>query len=128
MITQMRFRNALSLASLTAAAALAIVPALSQAADAPTITVKYAGLNLETAAGAHALYSRLQSAASSVCSLSDKVDPMYRRRWEQCFETTLATVVRSVNRPQLTLAYAENHNPSDLQKYGIDTSIQVAAK
>jgi len=126
MIIQMRFRNALSLASLTATAALAIP--LSQAADAPTITVKYAGLNLETAAGAHALYSRLRSAASSVCSLSDKVDPMYRRGWEQCFEMTLATSVRSVNRPQLTLAYAEDHSPSDLQKYGINTSIQVAAK
>ena len=75
------------------------------AAQVPSVTVSYADLNLNTAAGVEALYVRLRAASRSVCHVGQKpalVDVMASR---SCYREVLATSVGNANLPTLTARY-----------------------
>jgi UrcA family protein len=73
--------------------------------DKPTVTVRYSDLNLDTQAGAAALYQRIRHAAEQVCG---KVDS---RRLDEvvavqtCTDKAVASSVSAVGNAQLTSQY-----------------------
>src|ERR1700676_2816045 len=62
------------IAACIVAAAAAAADAATPSADVPSITVRYADLDLTTEQGAHNLYRRIQSAARFVCPSADLRD------------------------------------------------------
>jgi UrcA family protein len=108
-------------ASITSAIALCAVgfaltgPANATARVSPSgpeetfrTTVHYGDLNLQTTAGATALYTRLNEAATRVCG--DLMEPYERmtRGYHKCHSDALAAAVHDVNRPLLTQTYIEH--------------------
>ena len=95
------------LAAAVAAVSLGSVAVAAHAdpADAPTRTVHYSDLNLNTPAGVAALYNRIRYAAQLVCG---DVDP---RRLDEaasaraCIDEAVFSSVAAVNNPMLTSEY-----------------------
>src|ERR1700691_5356047 len=57
-------------------------------------TVRFADLNLESPEGAHALYSRIRSAAESLCGEQFSLwDGNRSREWQDCYRTTIERAV-----------------------------------
>ena len=79
---------------------LGITPAWSNTPDVPSVTVRYADLDLSTSAGANALYRRIQAAAKQVCS-SPGTDPIEQFAWRSCYSSAVGDAVRKVNSPLL---------------------------
>jgi UrcA family protein len=92
------------------------------------VTVSTLGLDLSQPAGAHKLYVRLSNAADVVCSHGNRVDLHADSDFVGCYQKALATAVRSVNRPQLTLEYLTTHTLRDAARYGIDLPLSAAAR
>lgn len=90
---------AVSLASVT------VVAHADSEVDAPTRTVHYSDLNLNTQAGVATLYNRIRNAAQLVCG---NVDP---RRLDEaasaktCIDKAVFSSVTAVNNPKLTSEY-----------------------
>jgi UrcA family protein len=66
-----------------------------------SVTVQYRDLDVNTPAGATALYGRIRGAARFVCgeegrSLDEK------RQWQDCFDAALSQAVDSVHSPLLS--------------------------
>ena len=118
--------------AIQAAVLLACLPALSQAdsgTPAPrSMQVSAAGLDLNTAAGAHAFYSRLNSAAKSVCNRNSEGDPIYGRQFSLCYGATLRSAVLTVNRPLVTQRYNEEHGAAGPATSEDASLIRMAAK
>jgi UrcA family protein len=105
-----KFRSRM-MASMLAASVLVFAGAANFAAaqawqpgEYLTEKVAYDDLNLDTAAGAKALYARLHYAAKSVCAPA-QVAPSDLGRyqiWRTCVDTALASAVRKINNPLLT--------------------------
>jgi UrcA family protein len=75
------------------------------AAEAPkydTAIVSYGDLNLESKAGARALYARLRNGAEDVCSSFEGRDRVFKRLWQTCFDQAVAAAVVRVDSPELT--------------------------
>jgi UrcA family protein len=73
-----------------------------RAAAKPSVTVRYADLNLNTSAGLDALYARLRSAARGVCNVGEGralVDAMAAK---SCYRQTLDTAVDNMKSPPLS--------------------------
>ena len=100
-------------AALGAACSLALLPTpgFARAVDETrSVTVHYSDLNLDTEAGATALYGRLVGAARNVCGDEVSViDINQLRDIEQCRKQTLAEAVYDVDRPLVTAAYEDRH-------------------
>ena len=65
--------------------------------------VRYGDLNLESPQGAHAMLSRIKSAARSVCE--PKPDTLYGiDEWEACVSKATADAVANLNAPAVTTA------------------------
>ena len=79
---------------------LGITPAWSNTPDVPSVTVRYADLDLSTSAGANALHQRIQAAAKQVCS-SPGADPIEQIGWRSCYRKAVDDAVRKVNSPML---------------------------
>jgi len=71
----------------------------------PQRRVSYAGLNLDSAAGARMLLRRLEAAAEQVCERPDQRDLAQQQRFHACYAQALADAVRQVNHRQLTVLY-----------------------
>ena len=65
-------------------------------------TVKFADLNVNTPAGAEALYTRIHSAANRVCSQTDAV---LRAAVSGCARKAEAQAIEKLSLPQLTAYY-----------------------
>ena len=95
-------------------AILAVLGLLGSAqvlADEPakSLKVSYADLDLSTQAGAATLYSRIRSAAKTVCGYDDS---SYRHfAFTRCFKQAVGNAVAQVNNPQLT-ALHQGKSPS----------------
>jgi UrcA family protein len=103
-------------AALGAACALALLPTpgFAREADTRSVMVHYSDLNLNTEAGAAALYSRLVRAARNVCEDPAEVVAIGQMQdIDKCRKETLADAVDSVDRPLLTEVY-EEHHPGEL--------------
>ncbi len=84
--------------------------AVCAAADAPTVIVRYADLNVLTAHGATALYGRIRSAANHVCSSFDRpLDLNSQALKRDCISQVIAKAVIEVNSPALFKAYKANN-------------------
>lgn len=88
--------------------------------DLPSITVKFADLNLQTPAGVEALYKRIHSAATQVCASDDRYPSMltYDRKCAAGAETQAIEKVhnaalsafyqRKVGRPNALVAMSNS--------------------
>ena len=75
--------------------------------ESSRMTVSYADLNIESAAGIKALYGRLQFAARRVCAPFD--DGQHRTvnfHFRVCYRNALDSAVAQVNKPILTAMHA----------------------
>jgi UrcA family protein len=70
--------------------------------------VSYAGLDLNTDAGARVLFRRLKSASEQVCEPLEGQRLDQHQLWRKCVDRALADAVRQVNRPQVTVLYQES--------------------
>jgi UrcA family protein len=72
----------------------------------PDVAVHYADLDITTAAGAEALYERIQQAAVSVCPPADSRSLARYMTVIRCRNEVVAGAVSSVSSPQVTAIYA----------------------
>jgi UrcA family protein len=91
----------------------------------PVVT---AGLDLRQPADARELYGRLKEAAGIVCGSGNRVGLEPVADFKSCYEKALGNAIRSVHRPQLTMAYLRTHTLQDAATLGIDIPTLVAAK
>ena len=97
--------------------ALTILSAQALAADIragntqvpqPSATVSFKDLDTSTAAGALALYSRIDLAVSRVCQSNDgHWYPTVRWSEQSCYDTTMSHFIAKLNLPRLTALYAQ---------------------
>ena len=116
---------------IAAVAACAVLSGPAQANDHPVtirLSVSTAGLDLSQRAGAGELYGRLKEAARTVCGSGNRVGLEPVTDFKSCYEKALADAVRSVNQPQLTIAYLKTHTLQDAAAQGINVPTLVAAK
>lgn len=86
------------------AAGLAFVGSTAVAApqtEVREITVNYADLNLESAAGIEALYTRIRAAARQVCGSADRHDLAAQSDMRECRESAIANAVAKVGNAAL---------------------------
>jgi UrcA family protein len=115
-----------SLRTLTAGAILsalamcfASVSSAEEDATPPQVIVKFADLDVSTAAGAMALYRRINGAAEDVCSRMYVSTEAYRHYKNACLQKVIADAVNKVNEPALSAVFAS--------QYGISAPVVLAA-
>jgi UrcA family protein len=64
--------------------------------------VAYGDLNLDSEQGAKALYARLRNGAEDVCSSLEGRDLAFKKLWQSCFDSAVASAVAQINRTGLT--------------------------
>ena len=70
---------------------------------APSVSIRYTDLNLASDAGAGAMLSRIQAAASTACAGSPDTMMLGRRQiYEKCRRETVARAVAQLNAPTVT--------------------------
>ena len=69
-----------------------------------SVTVRYADLNLSSAAGANTLYRRIVGAARFSCGYEGK-SLREQMQWQSCVKSAVADAVATVNSPNLTAIY-----------------------
>jgi len=94
-------------ASIVATLTAGFAPAASAGEEPRSITVKFGDLNIATAEGAAALYTRIRTAARLVCS---QPDPLWNTR--SCVDKAIADAVTKVNQPALFAVYNSQNKPS----------------
>ncbi len=92
------------------------------------LKVSTRGLDLETTAGAHELYTRLQNAAWIACTRANRVGLEPTRNPEACSEKALGEAIQSANMRQLTQIYLETHTLREASALGIGIPLHVAAQ
>jgi UrcA family protein len=113
-MTSATLRSGARVRTATAFALIAACVAVSAAgsgraaalADAPTIKVRYADLNLATEQGSLALYDRIVAAAQQVCVPEDIRDLRAVAAARSCRAQAIALAVRDVHSPMLASVYA----------------------
>ncbi len=85
------------------------------------------GLDLNRAADAQALYTRIRHAADDVCTRGKQVDLLPVDNPMHCYEKALGDAIRSVNLPMLTQIYLTTHTVQEAAARGIEVPSQVAA-
>ena len=69
---------------------------VERAAEIPSVTVRYADLNLNTPAGVDALYARLRAAAREVCNVGERRPLNAAIAAKNCYRQVLAAAVDNV--------------------------------
>ena len=82
------------------------------AAEIPSVTVRYADLNLNTPAGVEVLYARLRAAARDVCNVGERRPLNEAIAAKACYRRTLAAVVDGV--PSLSSLHRADTASDDL--------------
>jgi len=99
-------KNAKNVLVVLAAMSAAVLVGVGHAAEVPARTVTYQDLNLNSEAGAKALYQRIQAAARQVCGNVEIRDLPGVRAHEACVDKAVSDAVASVNSQRLTQAVA----------------------
>jgi UrcA family protein len=86
-------------------APLMIATLFTGAAQAQSMKVNFAGLDLDTPAGATELLTRIDAAAHSVCDAFDSGGGNH-----ECLTKAIRAAVKQINKPQVTMV-AENFKP-----------------
>lgn len=109
------FTNANTSVFLMLVAMLAASAALADPASGPPkvgpapVTVRFSDLNLATPEGAGILYNRIRDAATEACGPRfASWYPGVPKKWNACYEETVASAIRQVDRPMLTALYARH--------------------
>ena len=79
--------------------------AITTTAEYPSVTVRYHDLNLANQEGVVSLYSRIHTAAATVCTLPDDTQSGNRAFWGErqvCINHAVALAVRSVHNDNLS--------------------------
>jgi UrcA family protein len=93
-------------ALLAASVALADPVSGPQRVGPPPVTVRFSDLNLASAEGARILYHRIQAAARKACGPNFAAwYPGVPQKWNACYDETVASAVRQIDRPMLTALY-----------------------
>jgi UrcA family protein len=82
--------------------------AAEQSAVVPSVTVRYADLNLNTAEGVEALYARLRAAARKACGPQPSRALVERIDWRTCYTAALEAAVSNVKSEQLSALHRES--------------------
>jgi UrcA family protein len=131
MSTKASILNAKPFICLAALAACAVLSGPVKA-DGHEVTVKIfvsaAGLDLSRPADAREVYRRLYFAARTACGDGNRVGLQPPSSFVGCYEKALGDAVRSVNRPQLNIAYLATHTSRDAESYGIAIPARMAAQ
>jgi UrcA family protein len=75
-----------------------------------TKVVAYGDLNLDSTQVAKVLYSRLRSAARSVCTPLEGGDLGEQRHWQTCFDLAVDTAVVEVNKTMVSALHNQMAN------------------
>lgn len=102
-----RLRAAVAFTVLSVGAVISAGSAQAATADAPSLKVRYADLNLSTEEGSRVLYARIVAAARRVCAPDDIRDLHAYNAASACREQAIAQAVRDVNSPMLASVHAE---------------------
>lgn len=81
------------------------LPTLASELVGPDITVNYADLAIDEAAGATQLLKRIEAAAGRVCARLDHGDLASRANAADCRRQVTAAAVNKVNHPMLLAVY-----------------------
>ena len=95
----------MKLATVIATTILSIAALNAQAAaqaDAHSVTVQYADLNLDSKAGIVTLYRRIKGAAERVCDEQARERLAAKRSYAVCVELATSAATARINRPLLT--------------------------
>ena len=114
-----------------AAASAVCAPSLTRAEDRIVIahqTVRYAGLDLNSAEGARILYGHLKGAARGVCAPLETTTIWLNNDYHTCYEDALGHGVHDVNRAALAQTYLTDHTGVIAARYGIESTAQVARR
>jgi UrcA family protein len=76
--------------------------AAEPAAEAPSVTVRYTDLDLNTPAGVEALYARLRTASRSVCKVGEARALIDAMAAKSCYRQVLGAAVDDAKLPTLT--------------------------
>jgi UrcA family protein len=98
--------HSLATATLASATLALAAPAVEAADGAPTLTVRYADLDLSRPAGAEAMYERLSEAASRVCGPREARVPKEQLERRICREQAIARAVAQIDNAPFTAWYA----------------------
>ena len=74
-------------------------------ADIPSVTVRYADLDLNTSAGVEVLYARLRAASRAVCNVEERRPLVEVMAAKSCYLQVLGTAVDEAKLPTLTALY-----------------------
>ena len=83
----------------------------ADATDVRSITVKFGDLNVSSPEGAAALYARIRSAATSVCSPTESTEYPFKTNFNACVHKAIAEAVTRVNRMELYTVYNQHNKP-----------------
>jgi len=86
-----------------------------------------AGLDLNRAADAQTLYTRIRHAADDVCTRGNRVDLLPVDSPKRCYEKALGDAVRSTGSPMLTQIYLGTHSLQEAKAHGIEAPSELAA-
>ena len=81
------------------------VSASADTNDIPSVTVKFADLDISRPAGATTLYSRIQRAANLLCSAYDRGGFAMQEKFKVCESEAVGRAVAKVESPALTAVY-----------------------
>jgi UrcA family protein len=93
-----------------------------------SVLVSSKGLDLSQPADTRTFYTRLKSAAWSVCTRGTPVDLLPVYDLKGCYEKALGDAVHDSNTPLLTRIYLETHTLREAAARRIGVPAQVAAK
>ena len=77
------------------------------------VTVRYADLDLNTAAGVEELYARLRSAARSVCNVGERRSLAEAMAAKSCYHQVLGTAVEGTKSPSLAALHRADSGHAD---------------
>lgn len=100
----MKTANRFVLSTAMLLASVSVAPGAFAEQPVRSETVKFQDLNVDSPAGAQALYRRIHAAAERTC---EEKDPMMQARAIACTRQAEAKAVQTLSLPQLTTYYRE---------------------
>jgi UrcA family protein len=95
------------LAAVSTTMLVGVTQAAGSGDNVPKQEVTYQDLNLNSNAGIHVLYKRIQGAANKVCGEVDARNLQGMRIKRACLNRAISQAVAAVNSPMLTRVYLE---------------------
>jgi UrcA family protein len=94
--------------------------------DAPSVTVRYHDLNLNSPEGIASLYGRIRGAAGEVCRPLESRDLSRERLWSDCYSHAVANAVKAVHNRSLSAYHWQRISP--WKHHEIETPTTVASQ